>query len=328
DVGAIKTRMKDYPGARADLNELLIRYPDCMVADEALLNLAETTRISGLYQEAAKFYEQIFRLNINDESRRTALLGLGQCAFESEDHQASVKWFSQAIQTISNISDDRLGPAYLMAGRSFIELKQYDKAAAAFRMALGGLLDRHEYVQVVLELVQAECLRENYLQGLTILESIPEENLNQEDACQVLIAKTKIYRAIGLPETAVTLLRRRVEFIADASLRAKLTLELAECYVLNDDLRIAQKELEDAIYDLPLGYDTQYGVYLLAKIAYRQGQYDKAQTLCLGTLRTQIKDESLHTEVSELLGKIYMKQNDYDNAALAFAGALDQDMLQ
>ncbi|MHC4951265.1 MAG: tetratricopeptide repeat protein, partial [Planctomycetota bacterium] len=172
------------------MNELLIRYPDCMVADEALLNLAETTRISGLYQEAAKFYEQIFRLNINDESRRTALLGLGQCAFESEDHQASVKWFSQAIQTISNISDDRLGPAYLMAGRSFIELKQYDKAAAAFRMALGGLLDRHEYVQVVLELVQAECLRENYLQGLTILESIPEENLNQEDACQVLIAKT------------------------------------------------------------------------------------------------------------------------------------------
>jgi Tfp pilus assembly protein PilF len=139
------------------------------------------------------------------------------------------------------------------------------------------------------------------LQGLTILESIPEENLNQEDACQVLIAKTKIYRAIGLPETAVTLLRRRVEFIADASLRAKLTLELAECYVLNDDLRIAQKEMEDAIYDLPLGYDTQYGVYLLAKIAYRQGQYDKAQTLCLGTLRTQIKDESLHTLDQDML---------------------------
>jgi hypothetical protein len=33
-------------------------------------------------------------------------------------------------------------------------------------------------------------------------------------------------------------------------------------------------------------------------------------------------------EVSELLGEIYMKQNDYDNASLAFAGVLDQDVLQ
>jgi tetratricopeptide (TPR) repeat protein len=189
-------------------------------------------------------------------------------------------------------------------------------------------MDRHEYVQVVLELVQAERARENYLQALTILESIPEENLNQEDACQVLIAKSKIYRSIDLPDTAVTLLRRRVEFIADASLRAKLILELAECYMLNNDLRIAQKELEDAIYDLPLGYDTQYGGCLLAKIAYRQGQYDKAQTLCLGTLRTQIEDESLRAEVSELLGEIYLKQKNYDKAALAFAGVMDQDTVQ
>ena len=327
DVGAIKARMKDYSGARADLNELLIRYPDCMVANEALLNLAETTRISGLYQEAGRFYEQIFRLNINDESRRTALLGLGQCAFGSADYPAAVKWLSQGIQAISDKPDDRLRAAYLMAGRAFIELKQYERASGAFRLALGGELDRHEHVQVALELVQAECGQENYLKAITILEDIPEENLNQEDACRVLIAKTKIYRAIDLPETAITLLRQRVEFIADASLRAKLVLELAECYMLNDDLRVAQKELEDAIYDLPLGYDTQRGGCLLAKIACQQGRYDKAQTLCLGTLRTQIEDESLRTEVSELLGEIYMKQKDYDNAALAFAGALDQDTL-
>jgi len=328
DVAAIKIRMKDYTGARADLNELLIWYPDCMVADEALLSLAETTRISGLYQEATRFYEQIFRLNINDESRRTALLGLGRCAFESADHQTSVKWFSQAIQTISGKTDDRLGSAYLMMGRSFVELKQYKKAATAFRMALGSLLDRHEYVQVVLELVQAECGQENYLQALTILENIPEEKLNQEDSCRILIAKTKIYRAIDLPETAVTLLRRRVEFIANASLRAKLVLELAECYMLNGDLRIAWKELNEAIYDLPLGYDTQRGGYLLAKIAYQRDQYDKAETLCLGTLRTRIEDASLRTKVSELLGKINMRQRDYDNAALAFAGVSCQDTVQ
>ncbi|MHC4881520.1 MAG: tetratricopeptide repeat protein [Planctomycetota bacterium] len=324
----IKTRMKDYAGARADLNELLVRYPDCMVADKALLSLAETTRISGLYQEAVTFYEQIIRLNINDESRRTALLGLGQCAFESADHEASVKWFGQAIEAMADTSDDRLGQTYLMAGRSFIELKQYEKAAAAFRMALDGVLDRRDHVQVVLELVQAECMRENYLRALTILESIPDENLNQEDSCQILIAKSTIYRAIDLRDTAITLLRRRIESIADAGLRAKLTLELAECYMLNGDLRVAQKELEDAIYDLPLGYDTQCSGFLLATIAFQQGQYEKAQTLCLGTLQTQIKDESLRTEVSELLGKIYMKQNDYDNAALAFAGALDQDTVQ
>jgi tetratricopeptide (TPR) repeat protein len=328
NASKIKAGLKDYKGARDDLNELLIRYPNCKIVDQALLHLAETTMNSGLFEDAQEMYERAFRMNISRQAQQDASFGLGRCAFETGQYQLAAEWLSKALKMTPNEDDYRLGPACFMLGRSFIELGQFQQATGAFRVALGGTLANREYAQIVLELAEAECKQDNYLQALKFLESIPEERLNQEDSCLILMAKSKIFRSINLPDTSISILRRRIEYIAEAHLRAKLTLELAHAYMLNGDLDIAQKEMNDAMYDLPVGYETQLGGYVLAEIAYRMDQQQKAERLCLQNLQTNIQDEDLRSQVYELLGQIYTKQKDYDKAALAYAGQLEQNVIR
>ena len=328
NASKVKSKLKDYRGAREDLNELLIRYPNCKIVDQAMLHLAETTMNSGLFADAREMYERVCRMNISTEALHDASYGLGRCAYEMQDYPTAAEWLSKALRMTTNTDDYRLGPACFMLGRTFIEMGEFDQACGAFRAALGGTLANSEYAEIILQLADAEARQENYLQALNILESIPEERLNQEDSCLILMAKSKVYRAINLPDTAISILRRRIEFIAEAHLRAKLTLELSHCYMLNGDLEIARKEMNDAMYDLPIGHDTQLGGYILAQIAYRMDDQQKAERLCLQNLQTDIQDDTLREQVYELLGMIYTEQKDYSKAALAYAGVLEQNKAQ
>lgn len=327
DAGKIKSHLLDYEGAREDLNELLIRYPNCKVADAALLFLAEATMKIGLFEEAAELFDRAWRMNIGDQDRCAALYGLGRCAYEMKDYKEAVSKLSQAMRMTSDQTDSRLGPACFLLGRSYVELNQYAQASGALKMALGKALDNREYVEIIVDLVEAECLQENYMQALCILESVPERRLNQEETCRILVIKARIYRDIDLPDTAISVLRRRIEFIAEAPLRAMLTVELAKCYLANDDLTVAKKELNDALYDLPVGLPRQECYFLLAQTCFRLNELAQAQSHCLQAVAAKIENAKLRSGVFGLLGQIYSAQQLYDKAALAYAGVVEKENL-
>jgi tetratricopeptide (TPR) repeat protein len=328
NTAMFKVDMRDYKGAKGDLKELLIRYPDCMIVDQALMYLAEVLMQSGFYTEAAQTYDRVLHLELNTQAHQKALYGSGRCAYEMGDFETAAERFAQMLEVMTDKSDDRFGSVCFMLGQAYINLEQYVQASGALRMALGKMLDRQEYIPTVIELARVECKRERYLEALSVLNNISTDHLNQEDSCRVLIAKVNVYRAIGLEDAAISLLRRQIEYIAEASLRAQLTLELAQCYMLNGDLQIAEKELNDAMYDLSVGHDSQRGGHLLAEIAFRQKEYDKAGILCRETLETNVDDENLRLQIYQLLGQTYARQQDYDNAALAFAGLMERDSIQ
>lgn len=328
DASKVKTDLLDYEGAREDLNELLIRYPNCKVADTATLYLAEATLMGGHYKEAYDLFDHVWRLNVSESDRCAALFGMGRCAYELKNYKGAAERLNQALKMCADADDLRVGPACFLLGRSYIELGDFARATGALRMALGKALDNHEYVNIVEDLVDAECRQENYLQALTLLESVPEQRLNQEETCRLMVTKSRIYRDIDLPDTAISLLRRRIEFIAEAPLRAMLSVELARCYMANGDLRIARKELNDALYDLPIGRPRQEGGYLLADVCRQMGDYDQAEAYCIQVIQTRIEDKALRDRVFGLLGHVYSQQKRYDKAALAYAGVLAQEAVQ
>ncbi len=328
DASRVKTELLDYDGARADLNELLIRYPNCKVADTAMLYLAEATLKGHFYKEAYGLFEQVWRLNVSAEDRCTALFGMGRSAYELKNYTKAVEHLTQALKMCAERDDLRIGPACFLLGRSYIERGDFAKATGALKMALGRALDDHEYVEIVSNLVEAECSQENYLQALMLLESIPEQRLNQEETCRLLVKKARIYRDIDLPDTAIGVLRRRIKFIAEAPLRAMLTVELARCYIANGDFRVAKKELNDALYDLPTGRQRQEGFYLLALVCRRMGDPRQAEAFCVQAIQTKIEDSALRAEVFALLGQVYSEQKLFDKAALAYAGVLQTEAVQ
>jgi tetratricopeptide (TPR) repeat protein len=317
----IKTNIRDYSGARRDLTEIIIQYPDCKVVDEASLYHAEATMKSGLYDDAMKSFHRVYNLDLNEKSKRDAAYGLGRCYFETEDFGEARRWFITAIDLTENRTDQRLRNCYYMLGKSCIELGQFPEASAALANALDDSASREEFVGVILELVRAEVGQEKYVNALNILENVPEEKLSQADACAVLKAKAEVFRQIDLVDLAMTLLRRRIEFIADSQLRAELTFELAKCLWQRGDYTIARKEVTDAMVDLTPGVRSQEASILLAEISLKLGNLAEARDTCDKLLAQDIEDESLRKEALLLLGRAHDRMEEHDKAALVYAGA-------
>jgi len=162
--------------------------------------------------------------------------------------------------------------------------------------------------------------------ALNILENVSISQLSQEDACKVLVTKSRILRDLDLANTGISLLRRKIEFIADSRLRAELTLELVKAYTDVGDYRIARKELTDTINDLPKGDLSNQANLILIDIAIKLGDYEEAKYICLQFL-SYIENAEMKQKASNYLGQIYTKLNQMNKAALAFAGIFDQTVV-
>jgi len=320
----IKTNIHDYAGARQDLNQILIRYPECKLVDQASLYLAEATMAAGLYEEAVKMFLRVYNSDLNTESQCGAAYGLGGCFYETKKYEEAVKWLTKAISSTDNAADHRLQPAYFMLGKANLQLRDFKNASVAFRYALENSPQKKEYIEVTLELVRSEFEQENFVVALNIIESIPVSQLSQEYACRVLIAKARILRALDLNDTAISLLRRKIEFIADSKLRAGLNLELAGCFAATNDFTIAQRKLADALVDLPSGHQARQARLLLAEVSMKLGQNERAKNVCLQLLRSPDIEDETRQQALNLLGGIYTGLNQHNNAALAYAGLFDK----
>ncbi|MBN1124148.1 MAG: hypothetical protein JXA82_04010 [Sedimentisphaerales bacterium] len=318
----IKTEMRDYEGAKADLTELLIQYSDCQLVDEASLYLAEATMNAGLYEDAVRMFRKVYNLDLSKESRCRAAYGAGQCAFELRQFDNAKKWLMQAILLMENPQDRRFGPGYFMLGKTLMQLQEYPQAAIALRQALETTLSTNEYVEVVLQLVQAERSQGDYVTALNMLETIPMEKLSQYYICQTLTAQAQIFRDIGLTDTAITLLRRQIQYIADFRNRALLTLELAKCELQIDALKQARQDLADALKDLAPPELANEAHLLLAEVCLRLGDLSQTEDICLRFLQRHDVPVSQRNAAFEILGRVYTNKNQHDKAALAYAGLI------
>jgi len=190
--------------------------------------------------------------------------------------------------------------------------------------ALDGKLSEKEYIRTVLEVVEAECRQQNYVDALEVLGQVPPARLSQEDACDLLIARARVLREIGVAESAISLLRKKIEFVADSRMRARMTLELAQCYVAVEDYTIARRELNDVMQDMPDAHHAALATLVLAQIVEKLEQPERAEGLCLKLVSDPQTESKLRNEAFDLLGRIYTSQQYYDKAALAYAGILPQ----
>lgn len=324
EASQIRTQIKDYFGAKSDLNEMLMLYPDCTAADKATLFLAEASFESNQIAEARELFGKVYQLNLSKNGRIQASFGLGRCAFLQKDWAAAKTWLSETLGQIEDKTDTRLTDICIMLGRALIELGENQQASVVLRIPLGGSLSDSDYVQIIQELVQAEVDQENYLEALNILESIPQSRLNQKDSCEALILKSKVLRAVDAAQSASALLRRKIEYIADSQLRAWLTLELAESYYAMEDYTQARRELNDVLADIQDKTRAQQAGLLLAKIAEKLDKPEQAEKICFTILANADLDPAIRSATFDLLGRIYTSQKAYDKAALIFAGVVPQ----
>ncbi len=315
----LKTNLRDHQGAREDLRQLIEQYPDAEIYGQASLRLADATMEAGLKADAARLYQRIYNVALSAESKATSALGAARCFYEIQAYNDAAQWLTSYIRLAADSGSGNLYPAYYLLGRSSMAMKEYKQACSAFRAALAAQSSREQYVETITALVKAHIEQEQFVEALEALENVDAVALSEEQSIEILLLKCRIFRMMGLVDTASFSLRDRVEYVSDVQLNARISFELAQCHIAEGDLERARSRLSEVLIVAEPGELAQTTAIELAGVCLKLSRSEQSISVCLQLLDSdvppQIKQQTLKT-----LAAAYCQQKDYDKAALALSG--------
>jgi len=320
--GKLKTSMRNYPGGRMDLKQLVEQYPDTEIAGKACLHLADATAKTGLITEAARLYRKAYYLNFSRESQSAAALGMGKCAYYMKDFESAAKWLTEYIALARDHKGKDLYSACLLLGKNWLALGNSEAACNVLQYALQGgptRLAKGEYMETISALTEAYMQQEHFIQAFDMLENIHSAGLSREESVEILLLKSKTLRAIGLVDKAIVILGGGGKYISDPQLKAKICFGLSECYIEKGDFDLARARLAEILVLTEFGPLAQQSALKLADVCLKLGQDSQAISVCSQLLDLQ-PSKQIKQKALELLAKAHNQQKNYDSAALALLG--------
>ncbi len=334
----LKAALRDYPGARTDLELLIEQYPDTELLGEAYLHLAETTRQAALYPDAAKLYTKVYNLALSKKSQQTAALGAGKCLHQTNDFEAAAKWLIRYIRITEELnqalppnqananSKTDLSTAYFLLGESCLALGNLESACRAFEHTLAAELSRNRYIQTISALVETQIRQDNFVDALRTIENMRHWPLSQDESTRITLLRSRVLRSMGLIDEAVTILGDKAQFLTNSQLRTELSLELAKCHIDQGKLELAHSKLADTLTYAEPGPLANEIALTLAKLCLRLGRSTQTISIC-----SQLLDSHCPAAVEQqarlLIADAYTKNNSYDKALLALLGKIDDDTI-
>jgi tetratricopeptide (TPR) repeat protein len=315
----LKTNLRDYQGAREDLRQLIEQYPDTQIYGQAYLGLADATMQSGLKAEAAQLYQRVYNFGLSVESKTASALGAAECFYDTKAYEDTAKWLTRYIQLAGGSGNTNLYSAYFLLGQTYLALGKYEPACNAFQYALTAQSSREQYIQAISALVKGHIKQEQFVEALEALENVSSIALSEEQSVEMLLLKCRIFRMMGLVETAIVTLRDRAEYVSDTQLSAKISFELAQCHVAAGDLELARSRLSEVLSLVEPGPLAQSTAKELADVCLKLGRSAQSISVCLRLLNSGASDE-LRQQTLKTLAAAYSQQKDYEKAALALSG--------
>jgi len=315
----LKASLRDYPGAREDLKQLIEQYPDVEIYGQAYLRLADATMEAGLNAEAARLYQRVYNFGLSAESKTASAIGAARCLYETKAYEEATKWLTRYLDLAGNDENKNLYSAYFLLGRSNLEMGKYKLACDAFEYALEEQTSREQYVEAVASLVKSHIEQEHFVEALDTLESVRTVALSEEQSVEMLLLKCRIFRMLGLIDTAIVSLRDRVEFISDSQLNAKISFELAKCHIARGNLESARSGLSETLSTVTPGPLAEQIAMELADICLKLERGKQAVSVCLQLLESDVSEQKKQ-QILKMLAAAYNLQKNYEKATLALSG--------
>jgi len=309
-------QVKDYVGAKQDLEQLVSQYPDSDVTTQAYVRLADYTAKAGLMKEAAKVYRKVYNLALSPQSQRVAALGAGKCFFQIDNFNSAAKWLTLHIDLAANQKGEDVCTAYALLGKTYLALKDPHQACLAFQRALDGQLPREEYVETVSELINGYVEQRKFIQALDALENVDFWQFSQAESVKILLLKSRILQDMGLMAKATTVLGDQAEYISDPQLKAEILFDIANCYITQGQLQLAHEELTNLLLVVrpgPLAYKI---AIRLAEICSMLGLDSQVISVCTQLMDSDVPEQT-RQKATVILAMAHNGQQDYDSAALA-----------
>jgi len=308
--------VRDYVGAKQDLEQLVSQYPDSDVTTQAYVCLAEYTAKAGMMNEAAKTYRKVYNLGLSPQSQCLAALGAGKCFFQIGDYKSAAEWLMLHIDLAANRKDEDVCTAYALLGKTYLALKDSQQACLAFQHALDGRLPREQYVETVSALITGYVEQGMFIQALDTLENVDFWQFSQTESARILLLKSKILQEMGLIEKAIAVLSDQAEYIPDPQLKAEMSFEIANCHLARGQLPLAHEEMTKLLAVVQPGPLAHKIAIRLAETCSMLGLNTQAVSVCTQLMMADISEQT-RSKAAVILATAYNGQQDYNSAALA-----------
>lgn len=315
----LKASLRDYPGAREDLKQLIEQYPDVEIYGQAYLRLADATMEAGLNAEAARLYQRVYNFGLSAESKTASAIGAARSLYETQAYEEAAKWLTRYLDLAGNDENRNLYSAYFLLGRSNLAMGKYQQACDAFEYALEEQSSREQYVETIASLVKGHIEQEHFVEALDTLERVRTVALSEEQSVEMLLLKCRIFRMLGLIDTAIVSLRDRAEFISDSQLNARISFELAQCHIARGNLESARSGLSEILAAVEPGPLAQQVAIELAGVCLKLERGKQAVSVCMQLLESELPEQKKQ-QVLKMLAAAYNQQKNYDKATLALSG--------
>ena len=318
----LKTGVRNYVGGRLDLKQLVEQYPDSEITANACRQLADTSAMIGLEDEAMRLYRKVYNFDPSLESQAAAALGVGKCSYRAGDFKSAAKWLTRHITVAADSRGKDFYSACLILGKTYIALEQFDNACNALEAAVEGgqvWFSKEQYAEAISVLVDAYTYDGQFVKALDMLEGVNSATLSGKGVVGILLLKSKVFRAIGLVDKAIALLGNRARYVQNSQLAAEINFELSECYLEKGDLDTALEKLVTILELAESGPLAHQSALNLADICLKLGKDSQAISVCSQLLDLE-PPEQIKQEALQLLAAAYNQQKNYDSAALALLG--------
>lgn len=317
----LRIQIRDYAGARSDLLDLLDRYPHSESYDQIYLYLGRATREEGLLDEAIRVFRRLYYLNLSLPSQMGACFGAARCFYAKGDYKETSKWLTRYVGLAKDNAGPELAEAHLLLGRCAAKLGNLTEATASFGRVLSSGPTRAQRVDAILETARAEVGKNRFVAAVDVLGGIDTDDLTPGQTYEYLLAFADIYRSIGLPEQALSVLRRGIEAVGDPQSRAALVVEMASCHDEMGQTKAAYKLLTEVLPRLKPSAVARRAACDLAEVCLKLNKTAQAVTIVRQLLKSSCPPP-VRQRALEILGAAYVLGQDYKRAALAYSGLL------
>lgn len=318
----LRMTLRDYSGARAEILELLNRYPDCPEVEEVYLVLGQSTIQAKLYEEAEKAFTKLYNLKLSSASQLDAALGAGKALHLQGKHKEALRWLEKyaAAQTDKGPA---LAECYLLAARSYAQVGQAGEAGRSYCRAILSRPEKQQLFEASTELARLYQADGRFSQALATLGNLENQELSDQQGMEITLLKSSILRSMGLAESASKLLLRAVGATQDQNIRGQLSLELSRCFREMKDSANAIKAMSEAAAYLRGPQASQASIEM-ARLCLDAGLTDRAIEVAGGVMESGQTDE-LKREAAKVLAAAYVAQKDYKKAATVLASVKAED---
>jgi Tfp pilus assembly protein PilF len=322
----LRMELGNYEGARADLHDLLYRYPSFQGHDRAYLALGEANLRAGKPQDAIADFRRLYFLNISPGSQAGAAIGLGRCYFRSGGHDEAAKWLTRYLGLADAAREQgEAAEARLMLAACHAALGEPKQAEADYHRALEAGPSPAQRAKALFGLADLYLEAGRYAEALRAIGAVDADTLPSGEPLgrgpaltDYLVLVGRLYRRIGLPDQGIHFLKDRLAAVTGNPRRARVVLEIARGHAAAADHESAAGVYVEAIRELTPGVESRTATCELARLCLQLGRTGQAITLAGGVLDGPCEPE-LRARVAGILGSAYVLRGEYEKAAQAFA---------